>query len=204
MTSSILWINLSKWCHEGFILSFFIVCHWVLQLFYINITYVCAYICIVGPESEFMPLNCLQNFCLALHQTCPFCVYVCVHLQRYVCVHVCRCVCMSQEAQKDEGQSQGERPHEKTRFYRGFGCPCIITPTADKACLCLFSLPNRALTIHAYTHLLYVSTEAPARGEKEEIWEKRRRRGRRERRMENRFMKWSIQIALSACCEKHL
>lgn len=56
-----------------------------------------------------------------------------------------------------EREAERETPGERG-FCRGFGCSCIITPTADKAYLCL-SFPSLSIQslVHTYnhTHTLY-------------------------------------------------
>lgn len=97
-----------------------------------------------------------------------------------MCVRGCVCVRRGESGSvRSEPERKKERASEtpgEQGFCRGFGCSCIITPTADKAYLCLSLYPPYPYThshTHTHTHavycVLYVSTEAEGvlhRGEK--------------------------------------
>lgn len=129
---------------------------------------------------------CLHNFCLDMP---ILCLCVCACPQTGVSVWV-------KEQREMKVRASEKDPMRRTGILQGLWLFLHHYPNCRQSLLMsLFPSLTVHSLIHAYTHLLYVSTEADrgsCTAEKEKIREERRRRGRRERRMENRFMKWSI------------
>lgn len=130
--------------------------------------------------------------------------WLCVRHAR-VCARTCVWESEWGEREKVESEPKRERDRDPRRmgFLPGLWLFLHHYPNCRQSLLMsLFPLPIHTLThsstpTDTRTHIQCTvcvnrGWGSPAQGRKEEIRERRRRRGCRERRMENRFMKWSI------------
>lgn len=140
-----------------------------------------------------------------------------------ICLCACPClsVCGSRgsragervrsESKRNRGREterERERPQEKRVFAGALVVPASLPRLQTKPTYVSPPLPIQTLT-HLHTHTYIQCTVcvnrgwgSPAQGRKEEIRERRQRRGCREWRID--LWNEAFQTALSACCEKHL